>query len=89
MLGIPFIQDNSLLDLKKSEVPGKNEELIGLNYDQFIKSVLLAQGDFAKFLSAKKEERGELLEKITGTGIYRQLGIMAFERFKAETKELS
>lgn len=80
--------DNSLLDLKKSEVPTKNEELIGLNYDQFIKSVLLAQGDFAKFLSAKKEERGELLEKITGTGIYRQLGMMAFERFKAETKEI-
>jgi len=82
------LQDNSLLDLKKSEVPGKNEELIGLNYDQFIKSVLLAQGDFAKFLSAKKEERGELLEKITGTGIYRQLGIIAFERFKVETKEI-
>ena len=85
---IANLQDNSLLDLKKSEVPGKNEELIGLNYDQFIKSVLLAQGDFAKFLSAKKEERGELLEKITGTGIYRQLGIMAFERFKNETKEI-
>src|SRR6056297_362900 len=85
---IANLQDNSLLDLKKSEVPGKNEELIGLNYDQFFKSVLLAQGDFAKFLSAKKEERGELLEKITGTGIYRQLGIMAFERFKNETKEI-
>ncbi|MBZ9630375.1 AAA family ATPase [Salegentibacter sp. LM13S] len=85
---IANLQDNSLLDLKKSEVPAKNEDLIGLNYDQFIKSVLLAQGDFAKFLSAKKEERGELLEKITGTGIYRQLGIMAFERFKTETSEI-
>ncbi|PKD16181.1 hypothetical protein APR41_10350 [Salegentibacter salinarum] len=85
---IANLQDNSILDLKKSEIPAKNEELIGLNYDQFIKSVLLAQGDFAKFLSAKKEERGELLEKITGTGIYRQLGIMAYERFKAETSEI-
>jgi len=85
---IANLQNNSLLDLKKSEVPAKNEDLIGLNYDQFIKSVLLAQGDFAKFLSAKKEERGELLEKITGTGIYRQLGILAFERFKAETAEI-
>jgi exonuclease SbcC len=85
---IANLQDNSLLDLKKSEVPAKNEDLIGLNYDQFIKSVLLAQGDFAKFLSAKKEERGELLEKITGTGIYRQLGILAFERFKTETAEI-
>ncbi|GAA4325027.1 AAA family ATPase [Pontixanthobacter gangjinensis] len=77
-----------LLDLKKSMVPNKNEELIGLNYDQFIKAVLLAQGEFAQFLKAKKEERGELLEKITGTGIYRQLGIKAFEKNKEANREI-
>ncbi|MGY5846485.1 SbcC/MukB-like Walker B domain-containing protein [Salegentibacter sp. HM20] len=77
-------ETGSLFDLKKSEVPAKNEELIGLNYNQFIKSVLLAQGEFAQFLKAKKDERGELLEKITGTGIYRQLGIAAFNRHKEE-----
>lgn len=67
-------------DLKKSAVPSKNEELIGLTYDQFIKSILLAQGEFAKFLQVSKSERGELLEKITGTGIYRVLGRKAFEK---------
>ncbi|PTX43708.1 exonuclease SbcC [Christiangramia gaetbulicola] len=77
-----------LLDLKKSMVPNKNEELIGLNYDQFIKAVLLAQGEFAQFLKAKKEERGELLEKITGTGIYRRLGIKAFEKNKEANREI-
>ena len=71
-----------ILDIKKSDVPGKNEQLIGLSYNQFIKSVLLAQGEFSQFLKAKKEERGELLEKITGTGIYRQLGRRAFEKFR-------
>ena len=79
---ISSIETGALLDLKKSDVPGKNEELIGLNYNQFIKSVVLAQGDFAQFLRAKKEERGELLEKITGTGIYRKLGIKAFEKYR-------
>lgn len=79
---ISNVATGELLDLKKSDVPAKNENLIGLNYNQFIKSVLLAQGDFAQFLRAKKEERGELLEKITGTGIYRQLGIQAFEKCK-------
>jgi len=69
-----------VLDYKRSEVPGANEEIIGLSYDQFIKSILLAQGEFAQFLNAKRAERGALLEKITGTGIYRQLGIKAFER---------
>lgn len=79
-----FLADTSQvnLDLKKSEVPGKNEELIGLNYEQFIKSAVLAQGDFAKFLQVKKEERGELLEKITGTGIYRKLGQLAFFKYR-------
>ncbi|APG59033.1 AAA family ATPase [Christiangramia salexigens] len=81
-------QADALIDLKKSDVPAKNEELIGLNYDQFIKAVLLAQGEFAQFLKAKKEERGELLEKITGTGIYRQLGIKAFEKNKLANQEI-
>ncbi|NJW52520.1 SbcC/MukB-like Walker B domain-containing protein [Salinimicrobium oceani] len=76
------------LDYKKSDIPSKNEELIGLNYNQFIKSVLLAQGDFAQFLKARKDERGELLEKITGTGIYRQVGIKAFQKFKAVNAEI-
>ena len=79
---ISSVETGAILDLKKSDVPGKNEELIGLNYNQFIKSVVLAQGDFAQFLRAKKDERGELLEKITGTGIYRKLGIKAFEKFR-------
>jgi exonuclease SbcC len=77
------LETGNILDLKKSEVPAKNEELIGLNYAQFIKSVVLAQGEFAQFLKAKKDERADLLEKITGTGIYRELGIAAFEKFKS------
>ena len=85
---ISSVENGSILDLKKSDVPGKNEELIGLNYNQFIKSVVLAQGDFAQFLRAKKEERGELLEKITGTGIYRKLGIKAFEKYRASNAEI-
>lgn len=76
------------IDLKKSDIPSKNEELIGLSYDQFIKAVLLAQGEFAQFLRAKKDERGELLEKITGTGIYRQLGIKAYQKKKEVSSEI-
>jgi len=73
---------DEILDLKKSDVPVKNEELIGLNYDQFIKSVVLAQGEFARFLQVPKKERGALLEKITGTDIYRRIGMEVFLRNK-------
>ena len=79
---------DEILDLKKSDVPGKNEELIGLNYDQFIKSVVLAQGEFAKFLQVPKKERGALLEKITGTDIYRRIGMEVFLRNKERAKEI-
>lgn len=40
--------------------------IIGLDYDQFLRTVVLAQGSFASFLSAKKEERYTLLEKLIG-----------------------
>ncbi len=43
------------------------EQIIGLDYDQFLRTVLLAQGSFANFLTAKKEERCALLEKLVGS----------------------
>lgn len=64
------------------------EQHIGLNFDQFRRSVLLAQGDFAAFLKAKKDDRSNLLEKITGTDIYSELSIAAFERAKNEKQTL-
>lgn len=81
-------KDGKPLDLKKSEVPGHNEELIGLNYDQFVKSIILSQGEFSKFLKADKNERGTLLEKITGTGIYRNIGRKVYERFVTLKREI-
>jgi exonuclease SbcC len=64
-------------------------ELIDLNFDQFRRSVLLAQGDFAAFLKAKKDERSSLLERITGTELYSELSIAAFERARQEKEALS
>jgi len=78
----------SFLDLKRSQVPNRNEEIIGLDYDQFIKSIILSQGQFAKFLKADKNERGYLLENITGSKIYRKLGIKAFEKHRAVKAEI-
>ncbi|MDD5463024.1 MAG: AAA family ATPase [Methylococcales bacterium] len=64
-------------------------ELIDLNFDQFRRSVLLAQGDFAAFLKAKKDERSNLLERITGTELYSELSVAAFERAKKEKEALT
>lgn len=45
-------------------------EIIGLDYDQFSRTVLLAQNSFANFLKARRSEKSALLEKLTGTEIY-------------------
>jgi exonuclease SbcC len=64
------------------------EERIGLTYEQFCRSVLLAQGDFASFLKAKGPDRAALLEKMTGTELYSRVSILAHERSKTEAEKL-
>lgn len=81
-------QIQELITDKKSEVPEKNEQLIGLSYDQFIKAALLAQGEFAQFLKVTKKDRGALLEKITGTGIYRTIGQKIYEKNSLLNKDI-
>ncbi len=73
---------------KISEVNNKVEEVCGLDYVRFTKSVLLSQGDFAAFLRSNESERSGLLERITGTEIYSQLSEKAFERKKEEKLKL-
>ena len=51
---------------KKTETLREIERLIGLSYDQFTRSVLLAQGDFTAFLKAGRDDKAALLEKLTG-----------------------
>lgn len=55
---------------------------IGLTLKQFSRSVFLAQGEFDAFLKAEGKERGELLEKMTGTEIYRKISARAFAKCK-------
>jgi len=74
---------------KVRDVDAKVEEVTGLDFDRFCRSVLLSQGDFAAFLKANEKERSDLLERITGAEIYSQLSIAAFEKHKLETSKLS
>lgn len=77
-----YDQNGTPLFQNKQDIPKANSQNIGLNYEQFVKSILLAQGDFALFLKVSKKERSTLLEQITGTEIYRILGKQAFEKNK-------
>jgi exonuclease SbcC len=58
------------------------KELTELTFDQFRRTVLLAQGDFDAFLRADSKERAELLEKITGAEIYALISKRVYQRAK-------
>lgn len=53
-----------------SETKAAVERVVGLDYEQFSRTVILAQNSFANFLKAKSNEKSLLLEKLTGTAIY-------------------
>lgn len=63
-------------------------KICGLDYSQFLRAVILSQGDFTRFLKADENDRSELLEKITDTGIYSEISIAAFETARTERVKL-
>ena len=73
----------------KRELLEQLTELTGLTYDQFTRTVLLAQNDFATFLKSKGSAKAELLEKLTGTDIYSRISQEVFARNKAAQEEVS
>ncbi|WP_443019327.1 AAA family ATPase [Sphingobacterium sp. B29] len=78
------ITTNTDFPAKKAETLNEIARLVGLNFDQFTRSVLLAQGDFTAFMKADKGEKASLLEKLTGTYIYSEISKKIYEKFRAE-----
>ncbi|WP_225143643.1 MULTISPECIES: AAA family ATPase [unclassified Bradyrhizobium] len=69
------LDDGSAVATGKTQVREAVERRTDLTFDQFRRTVLLAQGEFDAFLLAAESERAELLEKITGTEIYAAISV--------------
>jgi len=69
-----------VLETRSKEVGRLVEEVTGMDYDRFTRSILLAQGDFAAFLEADADQRAPILEQITGTGVYSRISMAVHER---------
>ncbi|MBB3809187.1 AAA family ATPase [Pseudochelatococcus contaminans] len=85
------LSDGKTLESQTSAVNARIVDITGLTYDEFRRTVLLAQGDFDAFLVAGTGERAALLEKVTGTRIYRDISRRVYERYgeaKAALKAL-
>ena len=64
------------------EAESRIEELTGLNFDRFTRSIMLAQFRFAEFLQANSNDRAAILEQMTDMDIYRRISMAVYERAK-------
>lgn len=75
---LEIIGENITLNKTEQIVPEINQA-IGLDFTQFCRTTMLAQGEFTKFLNSKDEDKSAILEKITGVDTYSKLGLKIFE----------
>lgn len=83
------IANETTLEQEKNVAP-RILEAVGLTYEQFSRMAMLAQGQFASFLTGGKEERERILEQLTSTSRFSDYGkaISNIYKRKKQTKEL-
>ena len=63
----------------KTDIEQEINEAIGIDFNQFCRTTVLAQGEFTRFLNSQDKDKADILEKITGVSIYSELGAMIFK----------
>lgn len=71
---------------KRNDIIAEIQECIGLNFEQFCRTTMLAQGEFTRFLQSKGSEKSEILEKLTGTNVYSEIGSKIYTITQAKEK---
>lgn len=66
-------------------VSDKLKSLLGLDYNAFIQSVLLPQGEFARFLKSTSGEQQKILRELLRLGVYERMR----DRAAAQARELA
>lgn len=70
------------------DVARKVQDCTGLDFANFKRCMMLAQGEFASFMKAGEKDRAEVLTTITGTEIYEQIGQELHNVWDAKKREL-
>lgn len=63
------------------------KSIMGLDFDGFQRSIMLAQGEFAAFLKASDEDRRKILETTAGIHIYDKLKLILIEQVNEVTEK--
>lgn len=73
-------QKDTVLAEGADDVTAEVEDLLRLRFDDFTRTVVLPQGEFARFLTATKSERQGLLRNLLGLDVYTQMRELARTR---------
>ena len=79
--------NNNLIWNQVTPIRAEIKEAVGLDFDQFCRTTLLAQGKFTEFLNSKDDEKAAILEKITGVDIYTKIGKKIYSKWSDIDKE--
>ncbi len=63
------------------------EEILGLDFRQFTRTIVLPQGDFAAFLRDEPSNRDKLLQRLLDIGIYERMGQLARSQAKKSANQ--
>lgn len=64
---------------KESDIKPLMANAIGLTFEQFCRTTMLAQGEFTRFLNSDDKDKAAILEKITGVSVYSEIGAAIYE----------
>lgn len=71
---------------KLKEVEQQVITVTGLTYEQFCRTTMLAQGEFTKFMKSDQNAKAEILEKLTDTSIFSEIGRRIYEKYNAQKR---
>lgn len=90
--GVEFYKIENEKEILISDGPQKTNkkivEVIGLDYSQLNRVMILAQGEFSKFLKSSSDKKAELLSKIFSSFIYKDIEEKLKEASKDSKKNL-
>ncbi len=72
-------EGNGGLSTKDKQMQEAVLQAVGLDFEQFCRTTMLAQGEFTRFLLSDEKQKAQILEKVTGTEMYSKIGAKVYE----------
>ena len=76
------------LQWKGDELQKEIIRAVGLDFEQFCRTTMLAQGEFTRFLKSNKDEKSQILEKILDCSSYSAIGLRIYQLFSQHKSKL-